>query len=133
YHILSHCIYGADIDRFAIQLTTINLLLKDLNNFTDRINVIESDSLVKWEQDYEWKELEKQVNGDGLFLTLDSTDSDNNIITLKPNWDEAFDFIDKGKFWSQKFDYIVGNPPYISFGLRGVNKINNEYYNYIVN
>ncbi|WP_088051632.1 HsdM family class I SAM-dependent methyltransferase [Virgibacillus dakarensis] len=133
YHILNHCIYGADIDSFAIQLTTINLLLKDLDNFTDRINVIESDSLVKWEQDYDWKELENQLYNGDLFLTLDSKDSENNIITLQPSWDEAIAFIDKGKFWSQKFDYIVGNPPYISFGLRGVNKINNEYYNYILN
>ena len=126
YHILNHCIYGADIDSFAIQLTTINLLLKDLDNFTDRINVIESDSLVKWEQDYDWKELENQLYNGDLFLTLDSKDSENNIITLQPSWDEAIAFIDKGKFWSQKFDYIVGNPPYISFGLRGVNKINND-------
>src|SRR5699024_7983189 len=56
YHLLSNCIYGSDIDGFALQLTTINLLLKDLNNFiTDRLNLIECDSLIKWEKDYNWE------------------------------------------------------------------------------
>ena len=61
YHLLKHCIYGADIDSFAVQLTTINLLLKDLDNFTDELNIIECDSLIKWEEDYDWQDLKEQL------------------------------------------------------------------------
>ncbi|NOW23494.1 N-6 DNA methylase [Clostridium butyricum] len=61
YHILKYCIYGADIDSFAVQLTTINLLLKDLDNFTDELNIIECDSLIKWEEDYDWQDLREQL------------------------------------------------------------------------
>ena len=62
YHILKHCLYGADIDSFAVQLTTINLILKDLDNFTDELNIIECDSLIKWEEDYDWKYLKEQLH-----------------------------------------------------------------------
>lgn len=75
YHILKHCIYGADIDKFGVQLTIVNLLLKDINNFTDEINIINCDSLAKWEN---------------------SIDNELNY-----------------KFWSNKYDYVIGNPPYV--------------------
>ncbi len=75
YHILKHCIYGADIDPFAIQLTIINLLLKDIDNFTDEINIIHCDSLVRWEENC------KERN--------------------------------KVAFWKLKYDYVIGNPPYV--------------------
>ena len=70
YHLLKHCIYGADIDSFAVQLTTINLLLKDLDNFTDELNIIECDSLIKWEEDYDWKDLKEQLYDIRLLYTL---------------------------------------------------------------
>lgn len=73
YHILTHCIYGADIDSFGVQLTTINLVLKEADNFIDELNIIQCDSLV--------------------------------------NHEEGSNYI--AKFWNKKFDYIVGNPPYI--------------------
>lgn len=44
-----------------MQLTTINLLLKDLDNFTDELNIIECDSLIKWEEDYDWQDLREQL------------------------------------------------------------------------
>lgn len=75
YHILKNCIYGADIDKFGVQLTIVNLLLKDTNNFTDEINIINCDSLVKWEN-----QIDKEINY---------------------------------KFWSNRYDYIIGNPPYV--------------------
>jgi len=136
YHILKHCIYGADIDSFAVQLTTINLLLKDLDNFTDEINVIECDSLIKWEEDYDWRDLKEQVSEE--FETVITTEVDlfgeeknfeekirketyrlkykdisgiNREEILKK--DEADDILILCKFWSEKFDYIVGNPPYL--------------------
>ncbi|SHK23309.1 Eco57I restriction-modification methylase domain-containing protein [Tepidibacter formicigenes] len=75
YHLLKHCIYGCDIDSFGIGLTVINLIFKDINNFTDEINIINCDSLVKWEN--------------------------------KPDYSMFF------RFWSDKYDYVVGNPPYV--------------------
>ncbi|WP_446896972.1 N-6 DNA methylase [Clostridium sp. LBM24168] len=76
YHILKYCIYGADIDSFAVQLTRINLLLKDSDNFTDELNIVQCDSLVRWE-------------------------------TVKKRILPLFDF------WNTRFDYVVGNPPYV--------------------
>ncbi|MBP2654495.1 MAG: paeR7IM [Firmicutes bacterium] len=34
-------------------------------------------------------------------------------------------------FWAAKYDYVIGNPPYLSFGLRGAKKIDAEYAVYL--
>lgn len=75
-HLLEHCIFGMDYDGFGVNLTSINLLLKDLSHLPKTLNVVKGDSLRRWEEEVEdhWKE--KQ-------------------------------------FYSQKFDIIVGNPPYV--------------------
>lgn len=114
YHILKNCLFGADVDGFALQITTINLLLKDLDNFiTDELNIIECDSLIKWEQDYEWKELEEQLITGDLFLELKKHVKKGKDEVLYPSFEEANEYIRKGKFWDNKFDFIIGNPPYI--------------------
>ncbi|MBP2033375.1 type I restriction-modification system DNA methylase subunit [Clostridium algifaecis] len=135
YHILKHCIFGADIDSFAVQLTTINLLLKDLDNFTDELNIIECDSLIKFEKDYDWMYLEEQLKQE--FETVVTTQINlfgeeeriEKIIrkeTYKLNYKDVSgiekeeiinrekleEILNLCKFWSGKFDYIVGNPPY---------------------
>lgn len=115
YHILRHCIYGADIDGFALQLTTINLLLKDLDNvFIDELNIIECDSLIKWEDDVNWKELREQLKTEGLFLNAQYRDLQGVLKEELLSLDQAFEFIKKGAIWNQKYDYIIGNPPWIS-------------------
>lgn len=148
YHILKNCIYGADIDSFAVQLTTINLLLKDLDNFTDELNIIECDSLVKWERDYDWKGLKEQLEEE--FETVVTTQpnlfGDEQRTEIKQrkekfglksfvmsqedkelNREEAEGKIRLYEFWNKKFDYIIGNPPYIEFKkLRSEFK---QYYN----
>ncbi|BCB35576.1 Eco57I restriction-modification methylase domain-containing protein [Bacillus cereus] len=114
YHIIKNCIYGADIDPFALQITTINLLLKDLDNFiTDEINIIESDSLIKWEEDYKWKELKEQLNTGGLFLELEFVDLHGNKKIINPSFEDAFNLVKICEFWSKKYDFVVGNPPYL--------------------
>lgn len=146
FHLLKHCIYGADIDSFAIQLTTINLLLKDLDNFTDELNIVECDSLIKWEEDYDWIDLKQQLeeefetveyNQINLLgeeektyitqkkesLLLKYKDISGNDITEKIDVESAKEVIKLCQFWAKKFDYIVGNPPYIGFG----NKIDKRY------
>lgn len=111
FHLLRNCIYGSDVDGFAIQLTTINLLLRDLENVvTDELNIIESDSLVKWEKDYNWESLLSQ--GDSLLYNLEFLDYKNGKQERLISATEAEEIIKKGQFWSQSFDFIVGNPPY---------------------
>ncbi|MBU5425701.1 N-6 DNA methylase [Tissierella pigra] len=135
YHLLKHCIYGADIDSFAVQLTTINLLLKDLDNFTDELNIVECDSLIKWEKDYDWKELKQQLGEE--FETIEYTqtnligEEEKIVVTSKKELFElrykdiigvervemvdrerAQELINLCEFWDCKFDYAIGNPPY---------------------
>lgn len=136
YHILKNCIYGADIDSFAVQLTTINLLLKDLDNFTDELNTIQCDSLIKWDQDYEWKDLKEQLTEkfetiqgaqynllgeeekvlikhqkENYQLKVKDSIKTNKVETIKK--ERAEEIVNICEFWSKKFDYIVGNPPYV--------------------
>ncbi len=82
YHILKHCIYGADKDSIAVDLTKIGLLGKDPNNFIEELNIIQCDSLIKWEDDYDNK---------------DNGEEKNRLV----------------EFWNRKYDYVIGNPPYI--------------------
>ncbi len=50
-HLLEHCIYGMDCDGFAIHLTSINLLLKDLDDLPRTLNILQGDSLKSWDQE----------------------------------------------------------------------------------
>lgn len=73
YHILKHCIYGADTDKNAVNILIASFILKNPYVYTEDINIVCCDSLIKHEdKESKYKE-----------------------------------------FWSNKFDYIVGNPPYI--------------------
>ncbi len=74
YHLLTHCIYGADKDERAVKLAISVLKNMDSSKDIDKLNIIHCDSLVRWENESD--------------------------IELK-------------KFWIKKFDYVVGNPPYI--------------------
>jgi len=98
--ILSKNLYGIDINPFATQLTVMNLFLKDLEHPTSHVNIAEGDSLERLENsfdlDYFQREspLNKVTNSDKKF---------SHGILLK----------------QMPFDIVVGNPPYISFGVRG--------------
>ena len=136
YHLLKHCIYGADIDSFAVQLTTINLLLKDLDNFTDELNIVECDSLIKCEEDYNWHDLKEQlkeefevveytqtnllgeeekieVTQEKDIFTIEFSDLLGLKVTEKITREKANDILNLCDFWSKKFDFVIGNPPYI--------------------
>ncbi|MGI6647484.1 MAG: Eco57I restriction-modification methylase domain-containing protein [Bacillota bacterium] len=112
YHLLKHCIYGADIDSFAVQLTTINLLLKDLDNFTDELNIIECDSLIKWEEDYEWQDLKKQLQDISMMYTVKYRDLHGIERVEDVGRQKAEEIVKLCEFWNKKYDYVVGNPPY---------------------
>lgn len=98
--ILSKNLYGIDINPFTTQLTVMNLFLKDLDHPTSDINIAEGDSLERLENsfdlDYFAKEspLNKVIRSDKRF-------SHGRLLKQMP------------------FDIVVGNPPYISFGVRG--------------
>ena len=114
YHILKHCIFGADIDSFAVQLTTINLLLKDLDNFTDELNIMECDSLIKWEEDYGWQDLKQQLEDHNrLYYTINYKDIAGIHRNEPLNRHKAEEIVRLCEFWTKKYDYVVGNPPYL--------------------
>ena len=74
-HLLEHCIYGMDCDGFGVNLTSINLLMKDLSHLPKTLNIRKGDSLRRWEKE----------QGDSR----------------------------EKRFFTEKFDVLVGNPPYV--------------------
>lgn len=134
YHILKHCIFGADIDSFAVQLTTINLLLKDLDNFTDELNIMECDSLIKWEEDYDWQDLKRQLEDHNkLYYTINYKDIAGIQRQGILSWDKAEELVRLCEFWSKKYDYVVGNPPYITVGGKFTELLEGKYEEYLLN
>ena len=107
-------LYGIDINPFANQLTTMNLLLKTLNctKKPKHINVLSADSLID------------KITPVNLFS------SDELGAEAKKNVKEINKFLNPG---NTKFDVIVGNPPYLCFGLRGNPAMKKIYKNYLKN
>jgi adenine-specific DNA-methyltransferase len=98
--ILNKNLYGIDINPFATQLTVMNLFLQDLDHPTSNINIAEGDSLERLE----------------LSLDLDYFEKENPLNKVTKS-DKRFSH---GKILKEMpFDIVVGNPPYISFGIRG--------------
>jgi len=91
-HILEECIYGIDIDSFAHQLTTMNLLLKDMNNPADHINIVSGNTL-----------------SPGLASFSSSTPEENSLSNTQTHISLG-DIIRKGKV--DGFDLVIGNPPH---------------------
>ena len=110
--IIENNIYGIDINPFATQLTTMNILLQTIGNNASpkKINIITADTL-----------LDKKISNENLFPTECSTEANKNIQTLNS-------FLDKD---NGKFDAIIGNPPYRCFGLRSNKALKNVYHQYL--
>lgn len=105
--ILTGNIFGVDLDRQAVEIARLNLLLRGLAKrdhlppLTD--NIKQGNSLISGTE----KDLE------GYF--------GNAWKEKHPfNWEYEFKDIMAGG----GFDVVIGNPPYVSFGLRGVEKAN---------
>ncbi|WP_368488169.1 TaqI-like C-terminal specificity domain-containing protein [Clostridium sp. BJN0013] len=96
YHILKECIYGADLDSKAVELTKINLCRRSGINFDFKNNIICCNSLIKWEKEHK---------------------------------EHGFEHI--SKFWARKYDYVLGNPPWVSLSRKHKKDIEEnlkEYY-----
>lgn len=96
YHILNNLIYASDVDKFALQILVINLLSKDIDKSIYKLNVVNCDSLIKWEREIKY---------------------------LKQNKD-------KYEFWKEEFDYIIGNPPWVSLLRKHKQEISSEKFKY---
>lgn len=98
YHIIKHCLYGIDIDAQAIAIAQSRLLDKAQRQTLYRPipNLLVGDSLIKWEN--------------------------NNHIPADICIDDELKHR-LADFWSCDYDVIVGNPPYVSFGLNRVGKM----------
>lgn len=110
--IIENNIYGIDINPFACQLTTMNLLLSTLDSKKKpkQINILTADSLI-----------DKKISGAELF------DSEEFGPESKRNVKELSSYLEE----SGKFDIIVGNPPYRCFGLRSNKALKSVYQDYV--
>lgn len=123
YHILKNCLYGADLDPAAIEITKKNLKYKDNKELDFQMNIILCDSLLKWEDAIlpeEFKELsdvlkKQYVNSRCKYLNECKI---NEIIKYL------------SEFWNNEFDYIIGNPPYV---MLLQSEIDENYWKYILN
>jgi len=96
--ILKDNIYGIDIDSFAVQLTVMNLMMKDLDNPLGSLNIAEGNSIVSLLSDFNMASPAQAVTGiesDGLV----------SVSTI----------------FSKRYSVVVGNPPYINISKK--NKI----------
>ncbi|MEW6056155.1 MAG: N-6 DNA methylase [Bdellovibrionota bacterium] len=102
-------LYGIDINPFATQLTTMNLLLGTLGakKKPRHLNILAADSLI-----------DKKLPDMSLFDGNLAAEAAKNIREIK-------DFI------SIKYDAVVGNPPYRCFGLRSNKALKETYEEYL--
>ncbi len=107
--ILSQNIYGVDKDEQAVAVAKLNLSLKALH-MREKLPMLENirvgDSLIYGSREELKEEFGEQWKDRRPF-----------------NWDIEFpDLMSSGGF-----DVIVGNPPYVSFGLRGTEKKDKQF------
>lgn len=110
YHILKNCIYGADIDDKALWLCIAGLRAKDKEGYPNKLNIIYCDSLIRWEKDYDRKQIAAELAENRLIYSIKNEKEDAIYYVDR---DKAEKILGRNEFWSLKFDYIIGNPPYV--------------------
>lgn len=97
--ILINCLYGVDIDYQAVEVAKFSLLLKVLENETEETVINEKPVLPSLDSNI--------INGNSLIdLEMIEDATTDELINIKPF---SFDDINDGN----KFDLIIGNPPYV--------------------
>ncbi len=110
YHILKNCIFGADIDEKALRLCSAALNAKEQNGGVFDLNILYCDSLVRWDEDYEHKQIMDELAEYKLIYTIRNARREEiSYLT----GDEAELILKRHEFWSNRFDLIIGNPPYV--------------------
>lgn len=107
--ILTNCIYGVDIDVHAVEVSKFSLLLKLIENETEP-SVVDSKPILP--------ELEKNIRCGNSLVSSEDIDglaiSTDRLINIHPfDWQDIND--------GNKFDVIIGNPPYVKTG--DINKL----------
>ncbi|MDW8799792.1 N-6 DNA methylase [Clostridium sp. A1-XYC3] len=121
YHILKNCLYGADLDPVAVAITKNNLIKKGNEKLEISFNIVQCDSLLKWEQSILHKE--HKVLNDIFRLQNKYSNRSEEI--------DSYQVIEKlSNFWSNEFDYIIGNPPYV---MMLKSETSETYWKYILN
>ena len=97
--ILTNCLYGVDIDYQAVEVAKFSLLLKVLENETEETVINEKPVLPSLDSNI--------VNGNSLIdLQMIEDATTDELINIRPF---SFNDINGGN----KFDLIIGNPPYV--------------------
>ena len=105
--ILKKNLYGIDINPLAVRLTEMNLILKGKEYFSGKINISEGNSLIK-------------------------SNGSEELELFKNEKLNAKDTLPSGiKIKNCQFDIVIGNPPYLSYGLKGTGKLQREWHNYV--
>jgi len=108
--ILDKNLFGIDINPFATQLTVMNLLLKDLDHPTSKINVVEGTSLEKLELTFDLD----------IYETEHPLSSVENAQAPKVSLSKL---LKRGPF-----DIIISNPPYIFTRSMAISESEKVYY-----
>ncbi|MFC1558664.1 Eco57I restriction-modification methylase domain-containing protein [candidate division KSB1 bacterium] len=103
--ILKENLYGIDLNPLAVKLTEMNLVLKGSEYFPVETNIFEGNSLIKADTAED--------------LTLFSSPFEEHQEELK------------NILKNNSYDITIGNPPYLSFGLKGTGKLEKEWHAYI--
>lgn len=117
--IISNCVYGVDKDPFAVFLT--HWLLTKQCNITDQGTGLLAEHL----------KVGDSLSGSIRIKEEDKAQVSGNLPLF--NWQEKFPEIFQENHkpkQSKGFDAVIGNPPWISFGLRGTGKLTKEELEY---
>ena len=110
YGILVNNLHGVDLDEQACEIAAVNLMLKGL-----------------------------QAGGRMPLVLGETIKVGNSLISggaelseyFGDEWEDKKPFNWEEKFGAEGFDVVVGNPPWVSFGLRGVSQVAKEMNNYL--
>ncbi len=91
HRILQESLFGIDIDSFAVQLTVMNLLMKDLDNPTSSLRIAEGNSLIS---------------------SLDIFETSRPVHTVTGN--DGGVGVSVNEILSERYDAVIGNPPYVN-------------------